>query len=312
MARKEDLNPCSPVMDHHQRSNHGNKNIIEHMAYFLRFPFNFDDFCYCSQIVQAESIRTAVEHWRRIKPHCMGTIYWQVNDCWPAASWSSIDYAGRWKALHYAARRFYAPLLASSRLAGDALEVWATSDLPSELNGQWKAEVWTFDGRRAKAFRGAWELKELGSRAVAAIPLPEVFDEGLTKTSAFVTFEIRASARSLVARERRELGVETEKLVSENTRLFAPPKAIDLDAPGVRFRVEDGPDGRPLVCLNAQKPALFVELSTGALRGVLSDNWLHLVPDREVAVEFRGKEPIDAAELRKVLRVRSLYDSYQG
>ncbi len=109
-SRKEDHNPFSPVMENHQKNDAGNRKILMYLADRYLYPYNFEDFVYISQILQAEAVKTGVEHFRRLRGYCMGSLYWQMNDCWPVVSWSSVDYYGRYKALHYAARRFHAPV----------------------------------------------------------------------------------------------------------------------------------------------------------------------------------------------------------
>lgn len=109
----EDRNVFSYVMDRHQRSENGYAKMMVYMAQYFRYPENLSDLVYASQLLQAQAMRYAVEHWRRHRGECMGAIIWQLNDCWPVTSWSSIDYFGRWKALHYFERRFFAPVLLS-------------------------------------------------------------------------------------------------------------------------------------------------------------------------------------------------------
>ena len=109
----EDRNIFSYVMEKHQRNDAANGKIMNYLAQTFLYPGDFDTMLYASQLLQAEAIRYGVEHWRRNRGRCMGAIYWQLNDCWPVASWASIDYFGRWKALHYAAKRFFAPVLLS-------------------------------------------------------------------------------------------------------------------------------------------------------------------------------------------------------
>ena len=92
-------------MEHHQRSGIGNTVIMQYMMDWFRLPTKFDMTLWLSQILQGVAMKYAVEHWRRSMPRGMGTLYWQLNDCWPVASWSSLDYFGRWKALHYMARK---------------------------------------------------------------------------------------------------------------------------------------------------------------------------------------------------------------
>jgi beta-mannosidase len=122
-AEPTDWNMTSYVMEHHQRSAPGNGLIIAQMAQNFRLPKDFPSLVYLSQVLQAEGIRYGVEHWRRHRERVSGTLIWQLNDCWPVASWSSIDYFGRWKALHNAARRFYAPLLLSVADEGKTMAV---------------------------------------------------------------------------------------------------------------------------------------------------------------------------------------------
>ena len=109
----EDRNIFSYVMEKHQRNKTANGKIMNYMEQTFLYPNDFDTTLYASQLLQAEAIRYGVEHFRRNRGRCMGTVIWQLNDCWPVASWSSIDYCGRWKALHYYAKRFFAPVMLS-------------------------------------------------------------------------------------------------------------------------------------------------------------------------------------------------------
>lgn len=112
-TKEEDRNVFSPVMEMHQRNDGANGKILQYISQTFLYPSKFDDLLYASQILQGEAIKYGVEHFRRNRGRCMGTVYWQLNDIWPVASWSSIDYFGRWKALHYYAKRFFAPVLLS-------------------------------------------------------------------------------------------------------------------------------------------------------------------------------------------------------
>jgi beta-mannosidase len=112
-ADEADWNMTSYIMEHHQRNAAGNSKIINYMTDHFRLPKDFESLIYLTQLLQAEAVRIGVEYWRR-SPCTSGALYWQLNDCWPVASWASLDYFGRWKALHYAARRFYAPVLLSA------------------------------------------------------------------------------------------------------------------------------------------------------------------------------------------------------
>ncbi len=141
-ANEADWNMTSYIMEHHQRNDAGNSKIINYMTDHFRLPKDFESLVYLSQLLQAECVRTGVEYWRRNR--CTsGALYWQLNDCWPVASWASLDYYGRWKALHYAARRFFAPVLLAAEdwpVGNDAPE-----DIDPEDDGQrrirWSLEM---------------------------------------------------------------------------------------------------------------------------------------------------------------------------
>ncbi len=112
-AEPSDWNVTSPTFEQHQKNGRGNSIITEMFTRYFRFPSNFEQMLYLSQVQQALAIKTASEFWRSNKPVCRGILYWQLNDCWPVSSWSSIEYSGRWKQLHYHAKRFFAPQMAT-------------------------------------------------------------------------------------------------------------------------------------------------------------------------------------------------------
>jgi beta-mannosidase len=122
-AAAKDLNIASPVMESHQKNAGGNERIAGTMFRYFRFPKDFESFVYLSQIQQGLAIKTAVEFWRSLKPHCMGTLYWQLNDTWPVASWSSLDYGGSWKAMHYMVRRFFQPVAVAAIPSDDGQRI---------------------------------------------------------------------------------------------------------------------------------------------------------------------------------------------
>ncbi|KAF2071865.1 hypothetical protein CYY_006814 [Polysphondylium violaceum] len=144
-----ELNITSTEMENRQRSpKPGNVGILKHVGLHFRVPSDFEHFCYVTQILQAISIKTGCEHWRRMKPYCMGTLYWQLNDIWVGPSWSSIEYNGDWKALQYFAKHFYNPLLVSFAEDldnPDQLEIWITHDYNSfdfMLNGELVIQIY--------------------------------------------------------------------------------------------------------------------------------------------------------------------------
>ena len=129
----EDMNIAAPVFESHQKNKGGNARIAETMFRYFRFPVDFENFVYLSQVQQGLAIKTAVSYWRSLKPHCMGTLIWQLNDTWPVASWSSLDYGGGWKLMHHMAQSFYQPVFATVVPDGDDLIVKAINDMPRDV-----------------------------------------------------------------------------------------------------------------------------------------------------------------------------------
>ncbi len=132
-ASPSDWNIASPVMESHQKNPGGNARIAETMFRTFRFPVDFPNFVYLSQVQQGLAIKTAVTHWRSLKPHCMGTLYWQLNDTWPVCSWSSLDHGGNWKLLHHMAARFYAPVTVVAVPKDGGIELRAVNDRPEAV-----------------------------------------------------------------------------------------------------------------------------------------------------------------------------------
>ncbi|HKB92079.1 MAG TPA: glycoside hydrolase family 2 protein, partial [Opitutaceae bacterium] len=156
-----DNNIFGPTMENHQKNRAGNQIILDYVSRLYRFPKNQDALIYLSQLNQACCMQTGVEHYRRLMPRCMGALYWQLNDCWPVASWSSIEFTGRWKAVHHIARRFFSPCLVSAYVPGEEapiignyrrttvrhVEIYTVYDAPKPATGLLRWDVFHLDGR---------------------------------------------------------------------------------------------------------------------------------------------------------------------
>ena len=149
-AADTDMNIASPVMEWHQKNVGGNERIAATMFRYFRFPEGFANFVYVSQVQQALAIQTAVDYWRSLKPHCMGTLYWQLNDTWPVASWASLDYGGGWKVLHYLARRFFQPVAVAAIPSEDGAEIRMSlvNDTLSDVTVSLSLSLLTLAGER--------------------------------------------------------------------------------------------------------------------------------------------------------------------
>jgi beta-mannosidase len=292
-AALEDQNMTSYIMEHHQRNAAGNGLIIGQMTDTFRMPKDFPSLVYLSMLLQAEGIRYGVEHWRRNRQRVSGTLIWQLNDCWPVASWSSLDYFGRWKALHYSAKRFYAPVLLSVEDDGTRMSIHVTSDLTQNWEGlvRWRLEE----------LNGAVILS--GEQRLIATPLADTPVQAFD----FADKVSDANKRSIVFVA--ELWQGDAKLTT-SVSCFAPIKHLALTDPGLR--VDLSLQGDTLTFdVSAQALARFVELGLDDVDLVFSDNYFDLPAgtSRKITAPLPASWTLEKA--KNCLQVRSLIDSYK-
>jgi beta-mannosidase len=168
----------TPVMLVHQKNLEGNKIIATYMSRYFGKPKDFASLLYASQVLQAEGVKVGAESFRRKRPETMGSIFWQLNDCWPVASWASIDYYGRWKALQYYARRFYAPVLVSPHFEGGTLSVYIVSDKVEAQEGQLRLRIMDFDGKVIKETSQTVTVAPLASKIYQQITMTDLLSLG--------------------------------------------------------------------------------------------------------------------------------------
>jgi beta-mannosidase len=282
----------SPIMLAHQRHPRGNQLVREYMLRDYAQPKDFESFLYVSQVLQAEGIRIGAEHLRRIMPHNMGSLYWQINDCWPVASWSSIDYFGRWKALQYYARRFYSELLISPSVQKDYLRLFVVSDRPKALPAKIRVTLMDFDGNTLKSFAQDINIAPLTSRSYFDVRVAELL-AGANKNNAVVYCELLVN----------------DKVVSSHDYFFAPFKELEFSKPTISSEVTPIRGGFS-VKLSTDKFAKALYLSVAEHDGFFSDNFFNLPPRREITVEFRSRKPLSLEEFKKRLQVRSVFDAF--
>jgi beta-mannosidase len=301
------LNVFSRHFEAHQKNPSGNQIILDYVSRRYRFPKDYAALAYLSQLNQAHCMRVGVEHYRRSRPRTMGALYWQLNDCWPCASWSSLEFNGQWKPLHYAARRFYAPLLVSARVLGRetigignrtksdvrGVELHTVSDLPAAAQAVLRWRLCTLDGRTER--EGSEDLTLAPGRAQRQVALD--FAAEFERDGAdiyYLRYELR-----------RDGGA-----VSEETALFTTPRAMEL------------PTGRPKLALEL--------VSERCLRlRLVSDVWLHrcwvefpgfahhaedncfdLFPGEARVIRVDFAQPVTLGALNRRLRFISLADTY--
>ncbi|WP_316359549.1 beta-mannosidase [Devosia sp.] len=305
-AEPKDRNPSSPVMENHQRNAGGNARILETMTRYFRFPRDFDQMVFLSQIQQGLAIKTAIEYWRSTKPRCMGTLFWQINDIWPVASWSSLDYGGQWKLLQYMAKRFFLPV---NVVAVPVLEEISKNSRGTPVENQQPTSI----AFRAINDTGRPVSIALEIRAVKIAGGDRVVFSGNTAISpdgaitvASIPFDSLAADEFLFFSWRDAQG----KLLGENDFFPKPYKAYELVQPKVRAAWSDV-DGQLVLSLTSDQPALFVT-ATVDVPGYFSDNAVTLLPGRNTELTFtprHGAKPT-ASELIKSLRVRNLSETF--
>jgi len=281
----------TPVMLAHQKNNEGNSIIQNYTAKDYPAPKDFASFLYVSQVVQAEGIKIGAEHWRRSRPETMGSIFWQLNDCWPVASWSSIDYYGRWKALQYYARRFYAPILVSPHVE-DSLKVYIVSDKVKAEPATLRVRLMDFDGKVLLEESSAVSVAPLTSKVYLDWPLKKLTDAGAQDTSrVFVVAELTAGGSQ----------------ISRNIVYLAPTKGVHLKPAQLKIETT-GENGRYKICITSPVLARRVYLSFGDLDVQVSDNYFDLLPGETAEIKATSTASIDA--LKAQLKVISLTDAF--
>lgn len=259
----EDRNVSSPIMDIHQRNEGGNSRIVETLSRYFRFPDSFEKMVFLSQVVQGLAMQTAIEFWRSQKPRCMGTLYWQLNDTWPVASWASLEHGGAWKVCQSMARRFYAPVLCTAQPdeATGEIVIWAIADTPGGISLTLALSVEGFDGTRTSLAEHSLSVPE--DRAVEVMRL----GPGTIPSQAFLLMQ----------------WCDIDKLHrGENTYFPKRFKACQLVDARVTARWRDGVDGQELV-LDTDAPAFYVTVGLGE-NVIYSDNAFTLLPGHEKVI----------------------------
>lgn len=294
-ARRDQQQLGSPVIDAHQKfmAGKGNERLMKYINDEFGEPRDFAGFVFLSQAMQAEGIELAALHHRRSRPYTMGSLYWQLNDVWPGASWSSIDWYGRPKALHFHARRFFAPVaLAALRDARGATGVSLLNDRTRRVRGELRTRVMTLDGKVLRDERKAVEMAPLSATRVAGYRDAELLGKA-DPASTVAVFELRAegepSARAVV--------------------YFAPAKRIAWKDAGLNatVRLDPAHPGAYLLDVSASSLARAVWIDFGDLDADLSDNALTLLPGERVTLNVTSDASEDA--LRAALQLRTLADA---
>ena len=287
----DDRNIFSRVIERHQRNQAANGKILSYLSQTFRYPNSFDDLLYASQLMQAEAIRYGVEHWRRNRGRCMGAIIWQLNDIWPVASWASIDYYGRWKALHYAAKRFFAPLMISAEEEGELSQNPKINEYhPAPLEKSFRLNVCN-ETLRDVTGEVVWALRTPDGAIVRqnqqTLTIPAMSAKWLDK--------VDCADASLTGHYVSFAFVVDDVALSEGTCIFCAPKHFEFVDP--RLTVETRGDTL-VVTSHAYAKQVWLESEDADL--LLDDNAFDMNPGTKVVRVVKGTA--------EKVRVRSVWD----
>lgn len=267
-ADRKDVNIASPVMEVHQKNAGGNERIAGTMFRYFRFPKDFSNFVYLSQIQQGLAIKTAVEYWRSLKPHCMGTIIWQLNDTWPVASWASLDYGGNWKAMHYQARRFFAPvaLFAIPSPSGDVLDMVMINDIEDNIEIGAAFYTVSLDGKASPLQSAKATCRPDKAMTLASLPLQAIPENHL------LFWDVHTSSGA----------------GSRGHHVVNTYKALDLEQSGLSHTVV-AIDGRYEITLASAGLSLFIMIEADC-EGRFSDNAFDMLAGESRTIIFTPQE----------------------
>ena len=290
-TQPEDHDIYSEVMTSHQRSSIGNVTIEEYMLRDYKKPKEFENFLYVSQLLQAHGIKIGIEAHRRNRDRCMGSLYWQINDCWPVASWSSIDYYGKWKALHYEAKKSFENFLITFEDKADSLKVYIVSDSLQPVDAKLKLRLLDFEGNEINQWEEQVVVAPNQSKSYLTIPKRDLINRNISKN-------VLLQGEMIV----------DEKVHTENMRYLSPYKSLDFPNPELSFSVQDNTASFK-VTLSTRKLAKNVFISSGS-NANFSDNYFDMLPNTKKTVTIEKSENEDLDSFKSNLKVITLVDTF--
>jgi len=292
-AQPGDMDIHSATMQDHQKNHGGNERILSYMLRWYPEPKDFPSFVYLSQVLQAEAIKVGAEHLRRQRPNTMGSLYWQLNDCWPVASWASIDYYGRWKALQYYARRFYDDVIVSPFAHDGKVDVYVVSDKLQPLSGQVRTRLLDFSGKLLSEKTQDVQVPAQSSAVYFTLDEKELLANADPKKR-FLVFDLAVG------------GVQ----LSRNLIFFDTMHNVDLPTSvHIDTSLEDL-NGVYTVTLRSPVLARGVYLSFGDLDVQTLDNYFDLLPGEPVTVKLKTSSSVSLDQLKSSMQVISLTDAF--
>lgn len=273
----------SEVMASHQRSGIGNLRIREYMDWYYRLPKDFGQFLYMSQVLQAKAMKTALQAHRRAKPYCMGSLFWQLNDSWPVASWSTTDYYHNWKAAHYAIREACKPVLLVPRLEKDELELWVVNDRLKKIQGSYSIQIQDFQGHKSEEINGKFTAEANRSEKIGQFRLKALLKNVLPQEVVAV----------LILRK-------DNRMLDEQHFFFVPPKELQLPSePQITIR-PGRKNGKTCLSVQTDRLACDVMFYVPDKQVKFSENYIDLLPGRTYTIECDGLGERDEVKFRYI------------
>ncbi|MDZ7292681.1 MAG: glycoside hydrolase family 2 protein [candidate division KSB1 bacterium] len=283
----EDRWPQSKIMEHHNKQVEGTERLFRFLAAHYRVTNDYEDFIYQCQLFQAEALKFSVEHWRRRKFLTAGTLYWQLNDCWPVTSWSAIDYRLRPKAAYYYTKRFFAPVLLSLVEQDGKIEVWITNDQRS--GGEGKVMI------VAEDFEGQTLFKD--EKSVSFSPNASQCCWTVTREQLGIAMPERQYMRAVL--------IANGEVVSENALFFERFKHLELSDPGLHWELQATTTaGHYVLELSTECLAKSICIRFIGIETIISDNFFDMWPKTSRRIEVTSSQPLQ--EPLKALKIRTL------
>lgn len=292
-SNQNQWNFTNPLMEYHQRSPSGNSIILENFSRYFRFPSSFENMIYLSQVQQAIAIRTAVDWWRSLEPHCMGSLYWQLNDVWPGPSWSSLEYNGKWKLLNYQAKRFFENIYMPLFVKDKRLSAIFINDTNNSIKVDIKLEFLKFDG--PKYSESIEKSIQIDKNSIQNIYNEEINKDDADKYFVYATYSYKDKQGKLQTRHTETFLTSFKYCELSESKIHYSLKEI-----GDKFEIK----------LSSQKPVFFVSLDADNIPGIFSDNMFTLSGKNEISITFKPKQKTSLEKFEKSLSIKNLRETY--
>lgn len=285
------LNFNSLQLRNHQKHSSGFETIDEYLKRDYKSPKDFASYIHVSQLLQAEGMKIAIESHRRAKPKCMGTLYWQLNDCWPVTSWSSIDFYGRWKALHYFVKKLYQNVIISQTITNDKIEVWVVSDLSKKIDTKIQLKLLDFNGNPIWEKQIPIQIAANSSKIVFEIKKEDLLKNN-DKTKILLYAEL----------------FENNTVIASNILYFTGIKNLELQEPHIAIKINTISKSISEIILKSNILSKNVFINS-PLNITLSDNFFDLLPGETKIIRI-NHENIKPQLLLKDIKITTLYNTY--